>query len=244
MSAASPPPCARTGTHGLEHAPHDSVPNYSADPDGCTASENLANDIPARTTRRTDSTPLRTKARIMITPHSQSTDRSTIESLIAALDSRDGLKRQDARAELVERGHECVADLIRALKHPQEQVRWEAAKALVTIADPAATAALADALSDEDGDVRWLAAQGLITLGRNSVWPVLERLTHRAGSEKFREAAHHVLHAHFDGELDELLAPVLGALDGPSPETGAPVAAYEALRNARRGNLPFGVDDG
>jgi HEAT repeat protein len=180
----------------------------------------------------------------MITPHSRSTDRSTIESLIAALGSRDGLKRQDARAELIGRGHECITDLIHALKHPQEQVRWEAAKALVTIADPAATAALVDALSDQDSDVRWLAAEGLIALGRDSIWPVLERLTQRAGSEKFREAAHHVLHAHFDGELDELLAPVLGALDGPSPETGAPVAAYEALRDARRGNLPFGVDDG
>jgi HEAT repeat protein len=179
----------------------------------------------------------------MMAPNSQSTHNRAIESLIAALSSSDGLTRQNARARLIEHGHQAVGDLIRTLKHPQEQVRWEAAKALVTIADPAATAALADALSDQDGDVRWLAAEGLIALGRDSVWPVLERLTHRAESEKFREAAHHVLHAHFDGDMDELLGPVLSALDGPSPETAVPVAAYGALRKARQGHLPFGIDD-
>lgn len=165
----------------------------------------------------------------MYTHKGQSAHRPTIESLIAALGSPDGLTRMDARIRLAERGPMAVDGLIRSLRHPQERVRWEAAKALATIADPEAASALADALSDPEGDVRWLAAEGLINIGRVSIEPVLELLTQKAGSTEFREAAHHVLHTHFNGVTDDLLVPVLEALDGPSPQTAVPIAAYRVL---------------
>lgn len=156
------------------------------------------------------------------------------ESLIADLAIHDGLRRQEAREELVRRRHSAVNDLIEALRSPIEQARWEAAKALSTIADPVATEALADALLDPNADIRWIAAEGLIAIDEPAVWAVLKRLTRHADSVAFREAAHHVLHAHCDDELREVLAPVLVALDGSSPESAAPVAAYRVLHESGR----------
>jgi hypothetical protein len=184
--------------------------------------------------------PPNTKVFGMITSNGQSRYGGMIDSLIAALASRDGLKRHEARMRLVKCGHECVGELIPMLKHPRQQVRWEAAKALAMIADRAAATALADALTDTDGDVRWVAAEGLITLGDCSIWPVLRLLMSEAGSEQVREAAHHVLHAFNDGRSAASLAPVLAALRGPSPETAVPVEAYRALPQVPR----FDTDDG
>jgi hypothetical protein len=157
----------------------------------------------------------------------------TIDSLTTALTDRNGLRRREARRRLVERGREGVDELIRLLKDPRQYVRWEAAKSLGAIADPAAGPALAEALTDSDADVRWLAAGGLIAMGMHGVRPVLERLTHPPLSEELREAAHHVLHTSFGGDMDELLAPVVEAMAGPSPETTVPVAAFRALYRAR-----------
>lgn len=177
----------------------------------------------------------------MIIPDGQYGSNGSITPLIDALASHDGITRQEARALLIKRGHDAVTELIRALRHPQEQVRWEAAKALISIADPAATSALAEALRDEDGDVRWLAAEGLIALGSISIWPVLGLLTRCGDSAELRGAAHHVLDADFDDELNALIAPVVDALEGSSPETAAPVAAYRALYEAGRTGFPPAV---
>ena len=108
-------------------------------------------------------------------------------------------------------------------------MRWEAAKALSQIANPASIQALLEALSDKEFDVRWLAAEGLIRIGRKVVGPLLETLVEHSDSLWLREGIHHVLHDMNRGNLDKTLRPVLTALEGTEPSLEAPLAARGAL---------------
>jgi HEAT repeat protein len=153
----------------------------------------------------------------------------TIVSLIADLTSDDGVIRVKARRELVSCGDEAVELLIKALADPNQWVRWEAAKALGQIGSPEATQALVEALEDRMFDVRWLAAQGLITIGPEAVIPVLKALIERADSTWMREGAHHVLHDLAQGELKEVLRPVLAALEDVDSPVEVPLVAQAAL---------------
>jgi len=80
-------------------------------------------------------------------------------------------------------------------------VRWEAAKALSQIANPASIQALLEALSDKTFEVRWMAAEGLIRIGRKAVIPLLEALVEHSDSYWLREGIHHVLHDMNRGRL-------------------------------------------
>ena len=53
---------------------------------------------------------------------------SRISSLISELTCDDVIKCQKARKDLISIGKESITPLIKALNHPKEQVRWEAAK--------------------------------------------------------------------------------------------------------------------
>ena len=77
-----------------------------------------------------------------------------VEPLIVALKSKNAAEREKAREQLVEVGHEALIPLLRCLSDDNEHVRWEAAKALEGIADPAAADALAESLNDESAGVR------------------------------------------------------------------------------------------
>ena len=72
--------------------------------------------------------------------------------------------------------------MVELLKHPDHEVRWEAARALGEIADPRAAPALVVTLEDEGFDIRWLAAEGLIALGPVGLAPLLEALAEKANS--------------------------------------------------------------
>lgn len=156
-------------------------------------------------------------------------DVGRIESLITALDDRNGVRRQKACLDLIAIGEPAVPLLAEALTSQRRQVRWEAAKALSSIASPSAAPALAAAMQDEGSGVRWLVAEALIALGREGITAVLERLTEKGGSMRVQEVAHHVLHGVTDAELRRIVAPVRAALEGPAPEAQGPVAAYTAL---------------
>jgi HEAT repeat protein len=163
-------------------------------------------------------------------------DRQTalrLGSLIAALASRDPTTRQHARHTLVRCGEKAVNSLIKALRAPEKQVRWEAAKALVDIASPKAAPVLVATLRDEEGGIRWLAAEALIALGPYGLEPLLQGLVDHPGSPFMRAGAHHILHELVPGPLSELVLPVLAALEGPAPECRAPVAAHAALETLR-----------
>lgn len=155
---------------------------------------------------------------------------AAIGSLIAQLASDDGLVRVNARQSLVTIGAPAVALLIEALRDANRQVRWEAAKALSEIVDPAAAPALARALQDREFGVRWLAAEGLIVLGSRGLVPVLRALVEGSDSIRLRQGAHHVLHdLARRGDLTQVLQPVLAALEGIEPSLQVPVAAEAAL---------------
>jgi HEAT repeat protein len=156
-------------------------------------------------------------------------DRETISSLIADLSRKDGVVRESARQSLVAIGTPAVALLIEALVHPKESVRWEAAKALGEIRNPAAAPALVAALEDKVFDVRWLAAEGLIALRGEGLVPLLEALTERPDSLWLRDGVHYVLREVSAGELNEVLRPVRAALDGIEPSVEVPFAAKTAL---------------
>lgn len=99
-----------------------------------------------------------------------------IDTLIAELRSQDGVQRKRARNALVKIGKSAVPFLIGLMTNPEDHVRWEACKALVSIKDPAAAVPLVVALGDESSEVRWLAAEALIAIKREAVVPVLQTL--------------------------------------------------------------------
>jgi HEAT repeat protein len=152
-----------------------------------------------------------------------------IDSLVAALASPDRATRLTARETLVSLGHPAVASLIPLLDDKHDHVRWEAAKSLSEIADPAAAQALVKTLEDEEPGVRWLAAEGLIKIHRASLKPLFQALIERPDSSWLREGAHHVLHSLTKMGLAEGAMPVLAALEGIEPTATLPSAARRAL---------------
>src|SRR5664279_4478982 len=155
---------------------------------------------------------------------------SRISSLVADLASPDPVVRTKARESLVAIGKLTVPSLIRLLSHRKQRVRWEAAKALCSIADPLAASALVNAMDDRDGDVRWLAAEGVVALGRDGLKPLLAALLERAKSSCMCEGAHHICHTLVKRKkLGPILRPLLAALRESEPEVAVPSAAYAAL---------------
>ncbi len=154
-----------------------------------------------------------------------------IQSLIVDLQNSDGSIRQDARHTLVLIGKPAVDPLIPLLKHPDDDVRWEAAKALAEIGDPRAASGLAELLLDHNFGVRWLGAEALIPIGRGALEPLLEKLTEHPESSWLRRGVLHILHdlAKKDPGLKKVLGPVITALEGPEPEIGCLGPAYAAL---------------
>jgi HEAT repeat protein len=154
----------------------------------------------------------------------------TLLDLMNALRSTNGVRRQSARHELVSIGRQAVPFLVGALLDADFRVRWEAAKALVSIADPRSGPGLVRALRDDCLEVQWLAAEGLIALGKSAILPLLKALRDDSDSILLRQGAHHVLH---DLErkhlLDEKTAYVLETLRSLEPETLVAVAAHHAL---------------
>jgi len=155
--------------------------------------------------------------------------KEDIGSLVAALASPDRVTRQTARETLVAVGHPAVGPLIALLDDRHDHVRWEAAKSLSEIADPAAAQALVKTLEDEEPGVRWLAAEGLIRMHRASLKPLFQALIERPDSPWLREGAHHVLHDLAKMGLAEGALPVLAALEGIEPSATVPSAARRAL---------------
>ena len=155
-----------------------------------------------------------------------------VDQLLAGLASNDPVERERARNALVDVGSFSVPGLLGALENKRQHVRWEAAKTLAEIADPAASEKLVQALSDEDSDVRWVAGAALIALKRDAVKPLLNGLTKSQDSEGLYKSAHHVFHdLSKNSDLGPLLAPVLKALDQTEPEVAVPVAAQRVLEN-------------
>ncbi len=157
--------------------------------------------------------------------------KATASQLVERLSLADGMARDAAREAIVKIGKPMTPRLVQLLSSPDEQLRWEAAKALAAIGDPAAAPALVGALEDPSFGVRWLASSGLITLGRDGLRPLLIALMQNSGTVLLRSAAHRIV---FDlagrEELYVLLKPVLDALESAEPAVSVPGAAQSALQ--------------
>ncbi len=167
----------------------------------------------------------------------------TIKSLVADLGSQEGQVRVRARRFLVAIGGQGVKPLVKALASKSEWVRWEAAKTLGQIGDPATVQALVKALEDKMFDVRWLAAEGLISIGREALVPLLRALIEHPDSLWLREGVHHVLHDVDKEDINEILQPVLAALEGFEPSVEAPLAIKTALSTLVKDRVKRGDGD-
>jgi HEAT repeat protein len=158
------------------------------------------------------------------------TSNEKICSLIESLSDANAAKRQRTRKALVALGKAAVNPLIDLLANARPHVRWEAAKALSKIGDPAAAPALVEALGDEESNVRWLAAVGLANMKLKGLMPLLTALVKHPDSIWLREAAHHVCRELIRTESLHELAPLLDALEHYDPEVSAPIAVYYVIR--------------
>jgi HEAT repeat protein len=164
----------------------------------------------------------------------QTSQEQLIVSLIESLPSKSSAVREKSRKQLVDIGHAAVIPLLRTLKDPIEHVRWEAAKTLDAIGDPAAADALVEALDDASDDVRWVAAQALIALGWDAAKQVLISLLRNADSNGVCAGAHHVLSNFAKRKSGQFLKPVVNCLQGYEPGVCVPPAALTALKSLRK----------
>ncbi len=160
---------------------------------------------------------------------------ASIEQLVAQLDNNDGVARGAARDKLVKLGgHDVTRALIFELNDPRRNVRWEAAKALIAIADPVAAPALVLHLGDEDHDIRWLAAEGLGRLGDAGLLATLNATIRNSSDSDFCDAAHHAFKEFAKHEIHaEAIEPVIKACGSSVPGTKLPVAALEAIQKIK-----------
>ena len=157
------------------------------------------------------------------------TQQVPLPELVSQLTHDHGPQRERARLALVKAGKPAVPLLIEALTSKSKRLRWEACKALGSIKDPDASAALVAALEDDSMEVRWLAAEGLIALGRPGLAPLLDALEHRSDSIFLRQGAHHVLHAlEKENLLRGATLNVLEAIRSIEAEASVPLAARKA----------------
>jgi sporulation protein YlmC with PRC-barrel domain len=170
----------------------------------------------------------------MIDANSQTHTFGSITSFITMLGNNDAPTRLEARKKLIAMGSSAVPVLITALSNCNDHIRWEAARALGEIQDPASIKNLVQALEDQNVDVRWAAAESLIKFKQKAVTPTLMMLVQDFNSIWLREGARYVLRRlKKRGYLHSPGSQVLNALDGPVPEVEAPWAAKSALEELK-----------
>jgi HEAT repeat protein len=157
-------------------------------------------------------------------------DFSTFADLAVILADDDGFDRSWARARVVELGKPAVHELIDLTFSPDDQLRWEATKALIEIRDPSAGDALVGRLSDENMEVRWLAAEALIALRSDALIPLLRALQRNFDSVFLREGARHIFRAlNHENLLNETTTRLLRGLLSHEPPVYIALTAHAAL---------------
>lgn len=154
----------------------------------------------------------------------------TTTFLVEALRGEAGLQPDRAREALVAIGAASVPALLVGLRDHDDEVRWEAAKALAQLRPPEAAAQLVAALNDAHAGVRWLAADALAAIGEPALRPLLRALLGHSESAWLREGAHHVLRSLQRTGAAPDAAPIVRALEGIEPAIGVMKAASDALK--------------
>jgi HEAT repeat protein len=156
-----------------------------------------------------------------------------IAGLIDELRTGNYSSRLEARANLTAIGTPAVPALLTELANRDWHVRWSAARALAEIGDPSAAPALVRRLLDRRFAIRWLAGLGLVAMREQAVEPLLRQLSRRPPSLTLLQSAHHVLTGligeGIDPEIEEILKPVVTALQDVEAHLTVPIEANKAL---------------
>jgi len=155
-------------------------------------------------------------------------ERSACPLLVALIMNRDELHREACRA-LHNLGSLAKTAWVKALNHPDKQIRWEAARGLGQIGDVRAIGILAGGLLDESYTVRWATSDALAHLGTQAIPAILTILSRYTLNEPSRNAAYHALHGILSASTQEYIKPLLDALHGPAPDIEAPIIAQRLL---------------
>jgi len=158
---------------------------------------------------------------------------ATISSLIDDLTNERELRRDRVRRLLSALDAKALPALIKGLKSDNHKLKEESARVLGTIKNREAAEALIGALESDIFDVRWLAGEGLISIGDAALEPAFSALTKRPDSTLIREGIHRVLHGIYRESNQDLIKPVLLALEGPESRLEVPLAAEAALNSLR-----------
>jgi HEAT repeat protein len=148
--------------------------------------------------------------------------------LMALIMNRDEVHRE-ARRALRSLGLLAKSVWIEALNHPDQHIRWEAARGLGQIGDIRAVGILAGGLLDESYAVRWATSDVLAHLGTQAIPAILTILSRHPFNEPSRTAAYHALHGILSTSTQEYIKPLLDALHGPAPDIEAPIVAQRLL---------------
>ncbi len=157
-----------------------------------------------------------------------------IAKLIAGLACSSSQKRRLARQDIVAIGKPAIPSLNGLLDKTSHRLRWEAAKALAQIQDPACAHGLLTAMEDERFEIRWIAAEGMAALGMPAVKLLLNILQKTPDSSLLRESAHHVIRAAIkDTRWHEMEAVLLELEKFGTAAASLPRAAKLALESLR-----------
>ncbi len=137
------------------------------------------------------------------TENTEGTQKTDIKKLIKDLKSEDLKVHESAHLALFIAGDEAIPPLMQTVESQDKDLRWEAAKTLAEMRNPALASFLAKNLENKDPDIRWLSAEGLIALGRETLIPLLKELTNYSGTLFLERGAHHVLHDLYWNKLHE-----------------------------------------
>ncbi len=126
-----------------------------------------------------------------------------VKKLIQDLKSEDIKVHASAHLSLLVAGDQAIPALKQALGSQDQNLRWEAAKTLAEMRNPALAPVLVQNLENKDPDIRWLSAEGLIALGSEAIIPLLIALTNYTGSLWLKSGAHHILYDLYWGKLHD-----------------------------------------
>lgn len=123
--------------------------------------------------------------------HSQD---SKIENLVETLCDEDGLKRKEAREQLVDIGESVLKHLKDVIDRKKHICRWEALKVMEEIGSPDSIPVFIEVLEDDKSDIRWIAAEGLIRAGKYAIIPLLKLIVEKHDSVFVLNGVHHVFY--------------------------------------------------
>ena len=158
-------------------------------------------------------------------------ENEILRQLLEDLEDFDHQVREQARHKLVSLGKGAMPILSEAVLSDNPNLRWQAAKVISLLDDPAVIPDLLEIIEENPHfGVRWAASDGLIHLGREALVPLFQHLMDHPDSVWLRESALHILHSLRDRNVEsDAINTMITALTDILPEVEIPRAGLKAL---------------